>query len=67
MELIRDRAIGRPYLGRAWYANAREPIGNGEVAPVPEWLDQRNGHIIGDPMAMEMWSRDYAPGWEMVV
>lgn len=31
--------IGRPYFGRAWYANSRGPIGFGSPAPVPSWLD----------------------------
>ncbi|MEO0473026.1 MAG: Gfo/Idh/MocA family oxidoreductase [Bacteroidota bacterium] len=30
-------------------------------------IDQRNGHIIGDRDAMQSWSREYEPGWEMVV
>ncbi len=36
---IREGLIGRPYFGRAWYANSRGPIGNGQVADVPEWLN----------------------------
>jgi len=39
MQQIREGVIGRPYYGRAWYANTRGPIGRGTVAPVPEWLD----------------------------
>lgn len=35
---IRDGLIGRPYYGRAWYANTRGPIGTGKPAPVPDWL-----------------------------
>ena len=31
--------IGRPYFGRAWYANTRGPIGHGRETPVPDWLD----------------------------
>jgi predicted dehydrogenase len=31
--------IGKPYFGRAWYANARGPIGFGKRAAVPSWLD----------------------------
>jgi predicted dehydrogenase len=31
--------IGRPYFGKSWYTNNREPIGTGREAPVPEWLD----------------------------
>ena len=27
-------------------------------------IDPRNGHIIGDPAAMEHWGREYEPGWE---
>ena len=27
-------------------------------------IDQRNGHIIGDPEAMKLWTREYEPGWE---
>ena len=30
-------------------------------------IDQRNGHIIGDPEAMKLWSRTYEPGWEIRV
>jgi predicted dehydrogenase len=37
--MIRDGAIGRPYLARAWYANTRGTIGTGKPAPVPQWLD----------------------------
>ncbi len=36
---IHDGIIGRPYLGRSWYANTRGPIGHGSVADVPDWLD----------------------------
>ncbi len=39
IQYIHDGGIGRPYMGRAWYANARESIGRGKSAPVPEWLD----------------------------
>ncbi|HEX2716535.1 MAG TPA: Gfo/Idh/MocA family oxidoreductase [Gemmatimonadaceae bacterium] len=39
VEMIRSGAIGRPYLARAWYANRRDTIGRGKVAPVPSWLD----------------------------
>ena len=31
--------IGKTYLARAWYANTRQPIGKGKVAPVPSNLD----------------------------
>lgn len=27
-------------------------------------IDQANGHIIGDPEASKLWTRDYQPGWE---
>jgi len=27
-------------------------------------IDQANGHIVGDDKAMELWSRQYQPGWE---
>jgi predicted dehydrogenase len=30
-------------------------------------IDQRNGHIVGDPDAMRLWGRDYEPGWEPTV
>jgi len=36
---IHSGIIGRPYFGRAWYANTRGPIGHGSVAQVPDWLD----------------------------
>ncbi len=36
---IRSGIIGRPYFGRAWYANTRGPIGRGKPVAVPEWLD----------------------------
>jgi predicted dehydrogenase len=29
--------------------------------------DPKSGHIIGDPDAMKLWSREYAPGWTPVV
>ena len=38
-QAVRDGLIGRPYLARAWYANTRETIGKGKVAPVPATLD----------------------------
>ncbi|MFC1502084.1 Gfo/Idh/MocA family protein [bacterium] len=38
---IRNGIIGRPYYGRAWYANGRGPIGFGKHAPVPSWLDYK--------------------------
>lgn len=39
IQYIWDGGIGRPYLGRAWYANSRGPIGYGKPAAVPDWLD----------------------------
>lgn len=36
---IRGGAIGRPYLGKAWYSNRRGSIGTGKATAVPEWLD----------------------------
>ncbi|RMG24724.1 MAG: twin-arginine translocation signal domain-containing protein [Bacteroidetes bacterium] len=39
VQMIRDGAIGTPYLGKAWYANTRGSIGIGKMAAIPEWLD----------------------------
>ena len=39
IQAIRDGLIGRPYLGRAWYANTRRGIGRGKPVPVPSNLD----------------------------
>jgi predicted dehydrogenase len=39
MQAIREGAIGRPYLARAWYANTRGTIGRGKSVPVPSNLD----------------------------
>ena len=39
VQAIRDGAIGKPYMGRAWYANTRGGIGKGKVVPVPANLD----------------------------
>ena len=36
---IHEGLIGRPYFGRAWYANTRGGIGHGKPAAVPDWLD----------------------------
>jgi predicted dehydrogenase len=36
---IKEGAIGKPYLVRAWYANTRTGIGHGKPAPVPANLD----------------------------
>lgn len=39
MQDIRDGLIGDVYYAKCFYANARGPIGNGQIADVPEWLD----------------------------
>ncbi|MCC5931521.1 MAG: Gfo/Idh/MocA family oxidoreductase [Cyclobacteriaceae bacterium] len=39
IEALRSGVIGKPYFGKSWYTNNREPIGIGKEAPVPEWLD----------------------------
>jgi predicted dehydrogenase len=39
LQMIKDGAIGTPYLARAWYANTRRGIGKGKPAPVPPNLD----------------------------
>ena len=39
LRLIKEGAIGTPYLVRAWYANTRTGIGRGTPAPVPAHLD----------------------------
>jgi len=36
---IRNGAIGRPYFGKAWYANKRKSIGYGKETKVPAYLD----------------------------
>ncbi len=36
---IHDGAIGRAYMGKAWYSNNRKSIGIGKEVPVPEYLD----------------------------
>lgn len=36
---IREGLIGEPYMGKAWYANTREPIGRAKEAEVPDWLN----------------------------
>lgn len=30
-------------------------------------IDKKTGRILGDEKAMEMWSRDYEPGWDIEV
>ena len=39
LHMIKDGAIGTPYLVRAWYANTRTGIGHGKPAPVPSNLN----------------------------
>ena len=39
LQMIREGAIGKPYMVRAWYANTRVGIGHGKPAPVPSNLD----------------------------
>ncbi|MEA1887209.1 MAG: Gfo/Idh/MocA family oxidoreductase [Bacteroidota bacterium] len=36
---IKKGDIGKPYFGKAWYANTRGPIGVGKEVPVPGWLN----------------------------
>jgi len=36
---LKEGIIGRPYLGKAFYANTRGSIGHGTVVPVPDWLN----------------------------
>lgn len=38
IERVKEGAIGPVHYARGWYANARESIGNGRAAEVPEWL-----------------------------
>jgi hypothetical protein len=30
-------------------------------------LDNKTGHVIGDPEAMKLWGRTYEKGWEVTV
>jgi predicted dehydrogenase len=39
VKLVQDGIIGKVHFGKGWYANNRESIGTGKVAPVPDWLD----------------------------
>ena len=39
LQMIREGAIGAPYMVRAWYANSRGGIGHGKPAPVPATLN----------------------------
>ncbi|UII21022.1 Gfo/Idh/MocA family protein [Fulvivirga ligni] len=36
---IHSGAIGDVYYGKAWYANARGPIGKAKKVPTPDWLN----------------------------
>ena len=36
---LHDGVIGKIHFGKSWYANNRAPIGNGNIAAVPDWLD----------------------------
>ena len=39
IDLLKGGAVGPIHYVRCWYANARQPIGVGRAAPVPEWLN----------------------------
>jgi predicted dehydrogenase len=39
ISLLKGGEIGPLHFVRCWYANARQPIGIGRAAPVPEWLN----------------------------
>jgi predicted dehydrogenase len=39
LQLVREGALGTPYLVRGWYANTRGGIGHGKPAPVPATLN----------------------------
>jgi len=39
MQKLRDGAIGRVYLARCWYRNARGTIGTGQSAQIPDYLN----------------------------
>jgi len=39
VNLVREGAIGKPYMGKAWYTNSRKSIGIGKKVPVPATLD----------------------------
>jgi hypothetical protein len=30
-------------------------------------IDNKTGHVVGDPEAMQQWGRTYEKGWEVVV
>jgi predicted dehydrogenase len=38
-KLVDDGIIGKPYMGKSWYVNARKPIGVGKVVSAPSTLD----------------------------
>lgn len=39
MNRLKSGEIGQVFFARTWYNNARDTIGRGKPAPVPEWLD----------------------------
>lgn len=39
MQDISEGLIGDVYYAKAFYANTRGPIGHGQIAPVPDWID----------------------------
>ncbi|HEX2779614.1 MAG TPA: Gfo/Idh/MocA family oxidoreductase, partial [Gemmatimonadaceae bacterium] len=39
LQMLREGAVGTPYLVRGWYANTRGTIGRGRPAPVPATLN----------------------------
>ena len=39
MDMLHSGRIGKVYFAKAWYANDREPIGIGNVVPVPDSLN----------------------------
>jgi predicted dehydrogenase len=39
MQALQGGMIGKVYMAKGWYANARKPIGFGKEAPVPDYLD----------------------------
>jgi predicted dehydrogenase len=39
VKLVQEGIIGKVHMGKAWYVNNRAPIGKGNIAAVPNWLD----------------------------
>lgn len=39
LQMVKEGAIGKPYLARTWYANTRVGIGKGKAATVPSHID----------------------------